>query len=185
MALTEEGRTGVRVSLTADGVMGIVTQDPESMLHSQGPDGLLLSDGNTSFGTPFSMLFYFKHSTTVAIQTTTSAPISADSPFKFRVLGVKVRCIDGRAREFDPAYGHIKVSLQDGDGSGTWTAILPWSDVGELEPGDVKEFSVLHQATASIATNEGLRCRFESKADSVGNNPTVEFLVEAQCLRVN
>lgn len=185
MALTEEGRTGVRVNLTADGVLGIVTQDPESMLHSPGPDALTLADGNTAFGVPFNVLFYFKHSTTPAIQTTTSAPISADSPFKFRVLSVKVRCIASKAREFDAAYGHIKVSLQDGDSSGVWTAILPWSDVGDLESGDVREFSVLHQSTSSLVVNDGLRCRFESKASSVGNNPSVEFLVEAQCLRVS
>ncbi len=57
MSLNEAGRTGVKVNLTADGVLGIVTQDPESMLHSMGPDALTLADGNTACGVPFSVLF--------------------------------------------------------------------------------------------------------------------------------
>lgn len=185
MSLNEQGRTGVKVNLTADGVMGIVTQDPESMLHSQGPNGLLLADGNTCFGVPFSILFYFKHSTTAAVQTTTSTPISTDSPFKFRVLGVKVRCISSLSRDFKTGFGSIRVVVEDGDGSGAWTDVLPWSHVGNMESGGVREFEVLNQAPATIAVNESLRCKFESKADSVGNNPTVKFLVEVQGLRVN
>ena len=184
MSLNETGRTGVKVNLTADGVLGIVTQDPESMLHSMGPDGLLLADGNTAFGGPFSMLFYFTHSTTSAVQTTTSTPVTADSPFKFRVLGVKVRCISSLSRDFRTGFGSIRVVVEDGDGSSTWTDILPWSHVGDMESGDVREFGVLNQVPATVAESEGLRCKFESKADSVGNNPTVKFLVEVQGIRV-
>jgi hypothetical protein len=185
MSLNETGRTGADVNLTGDGVLGIVTQDPESMLHSQGPDGLLLADGNVGFGVPFSMLFYFTHSTTAAVQTTTSTPVSANSPFKFRVLSVKVRCISSLSRDFSNGFGSLRVVVEDGDGSGTWTDILPWSHVGGMESGDVREFSALNQVPATVASNEGLRCKFESKADSMGNNPTVKFLVEVQGLRVN
>lgn len=185
MSLNEAGRTGAKINLTADGVMGIVTQDPESMLHSQGPDGLLLADGNVAFGVPFSILFYFTHSTTAAVQTTTSTPVSANAPFKFRILGVKVRCISSLSRDFRAGFGSIRVVVEDGDGSGAWTDMLPWSHVGDMESGDVREFMVLNQVPATVSANESLRCKFESKADSVGNNPTVKFLVEVQGLRVN
>lgn len=182
MSLSERGRTGSDVQLFADGVLGITTQNPESMLHSMA--GLTAANGNTAFGVPFSLLFHFTHSTTPAVQTTTATIFSADAPFKFRVLSVKVRCVMGSARDFVPGYGRIRVALEDEDGSGNWTTILPWSDVGGMEAGDVKEFGVLHQATAIVSSDEGLRCRFESKADSVGENPTAAFVVEAQCLRV-
>lgn len=185
MSLIETGRTGVKVTLAADGVMGIVTQDPESMLHSQGPDGLLLADGNTCFGVPFVLMFYFKHTTTYAVQTTTSAPISADAPFKFRVLGVKVRCISSDVRDVGPPHGSAKVQVQDGSSADVWTALLPWSDIGDMNTGDVREFNVLHQGPATIAVNEGLRCRFESQENSLGRHPDVEFLVEVHGLRVN
>ncbi len=185
MSLNEAGRTGVKVNLTADGVLGIVTQDPESMLHSMGPDALTLADGNTAFGVPFSVLFYFTHSTTAAVQTTTTTPMSTDAPFKFRVLGVKVRCISSLARDFKTGFGSIRVVIEDGDGSGVWTDILPWSHVGDMESGDVRELEVLNQVPATVSANEGLRCKFESKADSIGNNPTVKFLVEVQGLRVS
>lgn len=185
MSLNEAGRTGVKVNLTADGVMGIVTQDPESMLHSAGPNGLLLADGNTCFGVPFVMLFYFKHTTTYAVQLSTSAPISADSPFKFRVLGVKVRCISSDARDVGPPHGSCKVQVQDGSSGGVWTAVLPWSDVGDMKTGEVREFSVLHQGPSTIAVNDGLRCRFESQESSRGRHPTIEFLVEVQGIRVS
>jgi hypothetical protein len=183
MALIERGRTGVTVTLAADGVTGVVTQDPEGMLHSIA--GLTNADGNTAFGVPFSMLFYFTHTTTSAAQSTASAPMSTDAPFKFRVLGMKVRCITNWAdRDFRPGYGYLKVSLDDNDGSGNFSSVMPHVDVADMNSGDVREVAVLHQGTSVIDENEGLRCKFESKADSGGTLPTVEFLVEVQCLRV-
>jgi hypothetical protein len=182
MGLEERGRTGVKVNLWGDGIFGVVTQNPESMLHSIA--GLTDADGNTAFGSPFSMLFYFTHTTTAAEQTTNSAPASTNAPWKFRVLGVKVRCISSQGKEFTPEYGHLRVSLQDNDGSSNFTSIIPPIDIGDMETGDVREFPVIYQDTAVIGADEGLRCRFQSKADSGGVLPIVQFLVEVQCLRV-
>ncbi len=185
MSLNEAGRTGVKVNLTADGVFGIVTQDPESMLHSSGPDGLLLADGNTCFGVPFVVLFYFKHTTTYATQTTTSTPVSADAPFKFRVLGVKVRCISSDTRDVGPPHGSAKVQVQDGSSAGVWTALLPWTQGGEMDSGSARELNVLHQGPSTIAVNEGLRCQFETQENSIGRHPDVEYLVEVHGIRVS
>lgn len=182
MALRERGRTGIQTDLTADEITGLVLQDEFSPQSSRG--GLTGADGNITWGVPFMVVFYFKHTTTAAEQVTNSAPMGTDSPFKFRVLGVKVRCITSQSKEFTPEYGHLKIALQDNDGSGNFTAILPHTDIGDMESGDVREFEVVHQGTSTISKDQGFRCRFLSKADSAGVNPTVEFIVEVQCLRV-
>lgn len=182
MGLKEVGRTGVQVNLAADGVTGVVTQDPESMLHSIA--GLTYADGDTAFGIPIHFLAYATHSTTYATQATTVTFATDDMPFKVRVLGVKVRCLANRTEDFRDGYGYVGVVVQDGDGDSTWTEILTVEQVGDMEPGDVREIAVVEHTNAVVDANEGLRVRVLSQADSFGTNPTVTYIVELQCLRV-
>lgn len=182
MSLNEAGRTGVKVNLTADGVFGVVTQDPESMLNS--PGGLTDANGNMAFGVPVHLLAYATHSTTAATQATTVTFASDDMPFKLQVLSVKVRCLANRTEDFRDGYGYVAVVVEDSDGASTWTQILTVEQVGDMEPGDVREISVVDHTNAVVDVNEGLRVRVLSEADSFGTNPTATFIVELQCLRV-
>lgn len=182
MGLNEAGRTGVSVNLVADGVTGVVTQDPESMLHSLG--GLTNADGNSAFGIPFSLMAYATHTTTYATQITTTTFATANMPFKIRVLGMRVHCVANRTEDFRDGYGWIGVRLQDGDGSGNWTDIKTIEQIGDMEPGDVRDTPILDASNVVISANEGLRVSVLSAADSFGTNPTVTFIVELRCLRV-
>ncbi len=182
MSLNEAGRTGVQVNLTADGVFGVVTQDPESMLSS--PGGLTGVNGGSAFGMPILLLAYASHSTTYAAQTTTVTFTSDGMPYKLRVLGVKVRCLANSPKDFKDGYGYVRASVEDGDGSGVWTSILEVESMGDMETGDVREIAVIENSNAVVDTNEGLRVKVTSQADSFGINPTASFVVELQCLRV-
>lgn len=182
MALNERGRTGVTTTLAADGVFGVVTQDALSPLHS--PGGLTNADGNTAFGIPFTLVAYATHTTTYATQTTTTTFASTDMPFKIRVLGAKIHCVANRTEDFRDGYGWIGVRVQDSDGSGNWSDLKTVEQIGDMEPGDIREVSVLDTSNAVIDENEGLRVSVLSQADSFGTNPTVTFIVELQCLRV-
>lgn len=184
MSLVILGQSGGPTQLSAnDDQFGLMTQVPSGAVkHSDG--GLTDADGNTAFGSPFAILAYFEHATTTAEQITTVDFFSENAPYKFRILGIKVRCISSRASEFKSGYGRVQITLEDGDGSSVFTPLLPWTEVGDMKSGDTKEVSVIHQATAVIGSGEGLRCRFSSNASSGGTLPTVKFLVEIQCLRV-
>lgn len=184
MSLAILGQTGGPTQLSAnDNLFGLMTQVPSGAVkHSE--DGLTNADGNTGYGIPFTLLAYFEHATTAAKQTTTVTFCDANAPYKFRVLGIKVRCVDSLSNQFRNGYGHVQVALEDGDGSSVFTPLLPWVQIGDMNSGDTKEASVIRQDTAVVAADEGLRCRLSSAANSGGTLPTVKFLVEVQCLRV-
>jgi hypothetical protein len=184
MSLVILGQSGGPTQLSAnDDVFGLMTQVPSGAVkHS--PGGLTDADGNSAYGASFTLLAYFEHATTAAEQITTVSLCTANSPYRFRVLGIKVRCIDSPSKEFKNGYGRVQVTLEDGDGSSVFTSLLPWTEVGDMDSGDTKEVSVVHQATSVIDVDEGLRCRLSSAANAAGTLPTVKFLVEVQCLRV-
>ncbi len=183
MSLVILGQSGGPTQLSAnDDKFGVMTQVPSGAVkHSE--DGLTNADGNSGYGSTFNLLAYFKHTATSAEQVTTVNFCDADSPYKLRVLGIKVRCISNRPKLFT-GHGRAQVTLEDGDGSSVFTDVLPWTEVGDMETGDTREVSVVHQDTAVIDEDEGLRCRFSSAASAGVSLPTVEFLVEVQCLRV-
>ena len=184
MSLVILGQSGGPTRLSAnDDQFGLMTQDPTGAVkHSDG--GLTDADGNTAFGSPFTLLAYFEHATTAAEQITTVSFCAANAPYKFRVLGIKARCIDSFSRHFKDGHGRAQVTLEDGDGSAVFTGLLPWTEVGDMNPGDAREVSLVNQDSAVIDADEGLRCRFSSAANAAGKLPTVKFLVEVQCLRV-
>jgi hypothetical protein len=178
------GQAGGKTKLTADeNVFGIMTQDPqESMFHS--PGGLTDATGNSAWGTPFTLMSYFTHSTTYAAQTSTCTLSDEDMPYKVRVLGIRVRCVANRPQEFRPGYGSVVVRVQKSDGAAAWSDLLRDHEVGAMEAGDVKDVPVTNEDLAEIAADEGLRVAMVSKADSFGVNPTATFIVEVQCIRV-
>lgn len=184
MSLTILGQSGGPTQLTADDdVFGMMTQVPdEGLRHS--PDGLTSADGNSAFGVPFHLLAYVSHSTTYATQTTNGTFTSDGMPYKLRVLGVKIRCLASRPEDFRDGYGYVRVQVENGDGSGTWTGILTVEQVGDMEAGDVREIAVVDHTNAVVGVDEGLRIRVFSQADSFGTNPTVSYVVELQCLRI-
>lgn len=184
MSLVILGQSGGPTQLSAnDDVFGLMTQVPSGAVkHSDG--GLTNGDGASAFGVPFNLLVYATHSTTYAEQTTTKTFATDDLPYKLRVLGVKVRCVAGSPENFREGYGFIRLQVEDGDGSGTWSKILNVEQLGEMEAGDVREFAVVDFDNAVVDADEGLRIRITSKADSFGTNPTASFIAELQCLRV-
>lgn len=184
MSLVILGQSGGPTQLSAnDDQFGLMTQVPSGAVkHSE--DGLTNADGNTGYGAPMVLLAYFEHATTAAEQITTVTFCDANAPYKFRVLGIKVRCIDSFSSQFQDGHGRVQVTLEDGDGSSVFTSLLSWVEVGDMNSGDAREASVIHQDTAIIGSGEGLRCRFSSAANAGGTLPTVKFLVEVQCLRV-
>ncbi len=184
MSLVILGQSGGPTQLSAnDDTFGLMTQKPEGAVkHNEA--GLTSEDGGTAFGATFNLLAYFTHSTTAAEQSTTVTISSDDAPYKVRVLNVKVRCVANRSEDFRNGYGHIRVEVEDGDGSGVWTSIHTIENVGDMEAGDVRDQSVVDNGNAVIDADEGLRVKVTTKADSFGTNPTASFIVELQCLRV-
>ncbi len=182
--LTILGQSGGPTRLTAnDDTFGLMTQVPDgAVMHS--PGGLTDADGNTSYGAPFNLLVYASHSGTHAAQTTTKAFTSDAMPYKVRVLGVKVRCLDNRSEDFRDGYGYVRAVVEDGDGNGVWTSVLNVEGMGDMEAGDVREVPVVQHSRAVVDTDEGLRVTVTSRADSFGTNPTASFVVEVQCVRV-
>ncbi len=184
MGLVILGQSGGPTQLSAnDDVIGLMTQVPEGAVkHSDG--GLTNADGGSAFGSPINLLAYVTHDTTHAAQTTTVTYTSDGMPYKLRVLGVKIRCLANRSEDFRGGYGYIRAAVEDGDGSGVWSSILDIEDLGSMEAGDVREQTVIEHSNAVIDTDEGLRVKVTSSADSYGTNPTASFIVELQCLRV-
>ena len=184
MALTILGQSGGPTELSAnDDIFGLMTQVPTGALkHS--PAGAEDADGNTAFGAPITLLAYMSHTTTYAEQTTTVTYTSDGMPYKLRVLSAKVRCIANRPEDFKLGYGYVKCQVQDSDGAGVWSQVLGAEDLGDMEPGDIREITCLEPSNVIISTDEGLRVKFDSSADSFGTNPTATFLVELQCMRV-
>lgn len=184
MGLKEVGRTGVQVNLTADGVTGVVTQDPESMLHSLG--GLTNADGNVAFGVPLKVLAYFTHTTTAASQTTTATPVDGDAPFKFRVVGVKVRsAANVPERMWAKGGADCTVMVWQGDGGTTevWSPIVVM-DVRGLATDDVLEAKVLDLSNVVVDEDESLRVQMRSAADGACVGDTLSMVVEVEVLRV-
>lgn len=170
MALTEEGRTGVRVTLTADGVMGVVTQDPESMLHS--PGGLENANGNTAFGQEFTVSAYF---TATATGTTTASIFSADAPFKLRVIKCAVTMLDeanGRLR--DGGINHLTISVPG----------ILGGDVSDLRQRESRELALSRSGAEEVSANGSLSIVADVRLGNSGSTDTLKVLVELTCLRV-
>lgn len=182
--LTILGQSGGPTELSAnDDVFGLMTQVPTgAMKHDEA--GLTNADGSTAFGHEFTLVAYATKTTSAAEQTTTVTLSSDAIPYKIRVLSARVRCISNRPAEFGDGYGYVRVFVEDGDGSGTWTTITLADNVGDMAEGELRDLPDVVPGNAVIAANEGLRVRVTMKADSYGINPTATFMVELRCMRV-
>ena len=168
--LNEVGRTGVKVNLIADGVMGVVTQDPESMLHSIA--GLEAADANTAFGQTFPLVAHF---TATGTGTSTATFFNADAPWKFRVLSCKVEMLDeanGRLR--DGGINHLTVSVPGVVGA----------DVSDLRQLESRDLPLSRSGSEVVAANGSLSVVADVRLGDTGSTDTLKVLVELTCLRV-
>lgn len=170
MSLHEAGRTGVKVNLTADGVLGIVTQDPESMLHS--PGGLESADGNTAFGQTFTVDVHF---TATGTGVTTASVFDSDAPFKLRVLKCKVTMLDeanGRLR--DGGVNHLTISIPG----------IVSGDVSGLRQRESCMLALSRSGSEEVSANGSLSVVADVRLGDSGTTDTLTVLVELTCLRV-
>lgn len=183
MSLVVLGQSGGPTSLSAnDDVFGLMTQVPEGAVkHDEA--GLLDADGSTAFGATFKILARFGATPSVSLQTTNVDFCTDDAPYKFRVLGVKTRCIDNHGARDLPGMNYCKVSVQKNDGSDNYTDIVPQFHVEDMVPGDARVPDVIHQVDAEVDENKGLRCTMQVKGSGVTVS-AVSFMVEIECLRV-
>lgn len=176
MSLNETGRTGVKVNLTADGVFGIVTQDPESMLNS--PGGLTNADGNTAFGQTFKLVAYLSRTAT---GTTSVNLCSSDAPFKFRVLKTTVRVLDdAKNRVQKTPHGSASVVVRRGS-TGTGVAAGHFE---ELRTNESKELPVSTEGNDIVAANASLQVHFDVSLPTQKASTTYTAVCELECVRV-
>lgn len=170
MSLNEQGRTGVKVNLTADGVMGIVSQDPESMLHS--PGGLEDANGNTAFGQKFTVQAHFTATTT---GTTTANIFSSDAPFKFRVAKCMVTMLDeanGRLR--DGGASSLAISLPG----------IVGEDVSDMRQLESRELALSRSGSEVVSADGSLSVVAKLRMPNTGVTDTLKVLVTLDCMRV-
>lgn len=175
MALVERGRTGVTTTLAADGVTGVVTQDPESMLHSG--DGLDNADGNSGYGLKFTLSSYL---TKAATGTATTTLCTSDAPFKFRVLGVKVQVLDDARGRTRRGNGDATVVVSKGSAG----AAVAWSRFRELKTMESKVVPLSTEGNEVVAANESLLVSWSVTLPDLNVATTYAALVELECLRV-
>lgn len=174
MSLNETGRTGVKVNLTADGVFGIVTQDPESMLHS--PGGMENAAGNSGFGQRFTLM---SRPAQTASGTSTATFASSDAPFKFRVVGGEIECLQdarGRTRVGD---GRCSVNIMAGS-----TNTVASVNCTEMKQGDVLRIRPNTLGNEVIASSGSLSAACVSVLPSDATSSTWELLIKLDCVRV-
>lgn len=168
--LNEAGRSGVQVNLTADGVLGVVTQDPESMLHS--PGGLEDADTNTAFGQTFTVGAHF---TATSTGSSTASVFSSDAPFKFRVLECKVTMLD-----------EANGALREG-GSNHLTIAVPGvvgADVSDMKQLESRNLPLSRSGSEVVAVNGSLSIVADVRLGATGSTDTLKVLVDLTCLRV-
>ena len=174
MGLKEVGRTGVQVNLSADGVFGVVTQDPESMLHSM--SGLEYASGNSGYGQEFTLTARVSQT---ASGTSTTTFAASNSPFKFRVIDGEVECLQdalGRARL---GSGRASVNVMAGS-TGTVASI----NVTEMRQGEVKPLKVNTLGNEVVDVDGSLSVAAVSVLPEISTGTTWELLVKLRCLRV-
>ncbi len=173
MSLNETGRTGVKVNLTADGVFGVVTQDPESMLNS--PGGLTNADGNTAFGQAFTLAAYF---TATADDSQTVSFCSSDAPFKFRVLKCEATLFDDANGVVRSANGRMSVSVLAG------SAAVASAQLKDMVTNETRRVPLNTTGNEVVSANGSLSVKTVSRVPLTNDTNTMKLLVELTCLRV-
>ena len=174
MALVERGRTGVTITLAPDSVTGVVTQDPESMLHSIA--GIEDADGNTAYGIPFELMCRIAQT---ASGTTTVSHFASDVPYKFRVLGGDVECLQDAHRRTENGTGRASVNVMAGS-----TNTIASVNVTGMRQGDVKRVQINTLGNEEVAADGSLSVAAVSVLPEIATTTTWELLVKLHCLRV-
>lgn len=174
MSLKETGRTGAKVELTGDGTLGLVTQNPDSVLHSSG--GLERADGNTGYGQPFSLATRFAQT---ADGTTTANLCDSDVPFKFRVLSGQVQCVDEANRRTEKGCG--RSSLVISQGASDVLAVLPCTG---MQVGEVRKVRLNTLGNEIVPTDGSLRVALKTVLPAQAKSSTWELVVTLDCIRV-
>lgn len=175
MAFTDRGRSGARITQTADFPWGIVTQDPTTgMLHS--PGGLRDADGNTAFGKTFELVARFSQT---ASGTTTTTFASSDSPFKFRILSGVIECLQDARGRTELGDGRCNINVLAGS-----TNTVSSQNISEMRKGDKQALDINTLGNEVVAADGSLSVACVSKLPEIGTTTTWEILVKLQCLRV-
>ena len=175
MAFTDRGRSGAKVTQTADFPWGIVTQSPvDGMLHS--PGGLRDADGNTAFGTTFELVARIAQT---ASGTTTANFASSDAPFKFRVLSGEIECLQDARGRTERSDGRCNINVLAGS-----TNTVSSQNVSEMRKGDKRALDINTLGNEVVAADGSLSCACVSVLPEIGTTTTWELLVKLQCLRV-
>ena len=178
MALVERGRTGVTTILAADTVTGLVTQDAYSPLHSA--DGWRAADGNVAYGIPFKILFYFTHTLTAAVQTTTTSVFSSNAPFKFRVIKGTYQSV-ATVRDpgnFETQLGNALIAVRSGNDP------ILGNTVASMIAGSVKDLQVGFVSNAEIDEDGSLSAAFTTSGTSATVGETMTSVLELECMRI-
>jgi hypothetical protein len=173
MSLNEVGRTGVKVNLTADGVLGVVTQDPESMLHS--PGGLTNADGNTAFGQSVKMVAYF---TATADDSQTVSLFSSDAPWKFRVLKCEATLMDDANGVVRSPNGRLSLSVLSG------SSVVCAAQLKGMTMNEVRNVPLNTTGGEEVSANGSLSVKVVSRVPLTNDTNTMKLFVELTLLRV-
>jgi len=175
MSLKETGRTGSDVQLTADTVFGIVTQNPESMLHSLA--GMETGgDGSKAYGQKFVLS---SRSAQTVSGTTTINFAAANSPFKFRVLGGQVICLSDGANRTMRGNGRSAVVVTQGD-----TSTLTTLHCSGMTVGETREIQLNTLGNDVVEEDGSLRVSVVSVLPALDKASTWELVVVLDCMRV-
>lgn len=193
MGLTQTTLTGKTTEHTADSVLSIITQNPES---TNGTAGGLSVNGDIAVGVPFLIKVRTVSAAALKAVVTYTADIFAKNcPFKLEVLSIRVRLISYTQADWtDADGGNLDITVQDGDGaaSESFTDVLAdqvWDDT--YTDGMQLEYpsATVVIGNATIDEDESLRCQMICDPDDTvvaaagADALTMEFIVE--CIRVN
>lgn len=179
MSIELRGRQGSKTVLSSeDAKFGIVTQDPgQAMLHTLG--GLESRTNGTLFGTHFILASHFTSSNPSGGSTTlTNTLCSSDSPYKMRVLSVKVTMLNEANGRLDEAGNSCSVTVMAGSTSVASGSI---SDMKQLED---RMLELSRTGGEVISASSSLTVNVNLRLGETGATDTFSIIVELTCIRV-
>jgi hypothetical protein len=152
-----------------------MTQVPnKGIRHSD--DGLINADGNSAYGTQFTLVGYFVQT---ASGTTTVTFCTADAPYKFRVLNGEVECMEDARGRTELGNGRSSVNVMAGS-----TNTVASLNVTGLRQGEKRSLKVNTLGNEVVAVDGSLSAAVVSVLPEVATSSNWKLLVKLHCLRV-